>query len=113
MLLGITFDKDLKFDDHVNTLCKKACQKHNAFTRLAPYINVEQRRIIIKAFIEPQFGYCPLIWMLHSRCINNKINRIHKRIHELLITTSHDLSKICLIKITLLQYTIETLELSP
>ena len=79
VLLGITIDKDLKFDDHVNSLCKKACQKLNALARLAPYMNVEKRRIIMKAFIESQFGYCPLVWMFHSRGINNKINRIHER----------------------------------
>ena len=79
VLLGITIDKDLKFDDHVNSLCKKACQKLNALARLAPYMNVEKRRIIMKAFIESQFGYCPLVWMFHSRGINNKMNRIHER----------------------------------
>ena len=36
--------------------------------------------MIMKAFIESQFGYCPLVWMFHSRSLNNKINRIHKRL---------------------------------
>ena len=79
VLLAITIDKDLKFDDHVNSLCKKACQKLNALARLAPYMNVEKRRIIMKVFIESQFGYCPLVWMFHSRDSNKKINRIHER----------------------------------
>ena len=33
----------------------------------------------MKAFIESQFGYCPLIWMFHSRKLNNKINKLHER----------------------------------
>ena len=33
----------------------------------------------MKAFIESQFGYCPLVWMFHSRSFNNKINRIHEK----------------------------------
>ena len=33
----------------------------------------------MKAFVESQFSYCPLIWMFHSRGLNNKINRIHER----------------------------------
>ena len=36
-------------------------------------------RTLMKAFIEFQFNYCPLIWMFHSRTMNNKINRIHER----------------------------------
>ena len=26
-----------------------------------------------------QFSYCPLIWMFHSRKLNNKINKLHER----------------------------------
>ena len=33
----------------------------------------------MKAFIESQFSYCPLIWMFCSRKMNNKINYIHQR----------------------------------
>ena len=33
----------------------------------------------MKSFVTSQFGYCPLIWMFHSRRFNNKINSIHER----------------------------------
>ena len=33
----------------------------------------------MKAFIISQFSYFPLIWMLHSRILNNRINNIHER----------------------------------
>ena len=33
----------------------------------------------MKAFITSQFSYCPLIWMFHSRTLNNRINNIHER----------------------------------
>ena len=35
--------------------------------------------VLMKPFIEAQFGYCQLIWMLHSRDLNRKINQIHER----------------------------------
>ena len=79
VLRGITVDKDLKFDDHVNRLSKKVWQKRNVLARLASYMNIEKRRIIIKAFIESQFEYCPLVWIFLSQGINNKINQIHER----------------------------------
>ena len=31
------------------------------------------------AYFMPQFGYCPLVWMNHSRTLNNRINGLHKR----------------------------------
>ena len=59
MRLGITIDKDLKFGDHVNSICKKAFQKLNALARLAPNMNVEKRRIKMKAFIESHLDTVP------------------------------------------------------
>ena len=42
-------------------------------------MNVDKKRVIMKAFTESQFGYCPLVWMFHRQSLNNKINRIHER----------------------------------
>ena len=33
----------------------------------------------MNAFFDSQFNYCSLIWMFHSRNLNNKINRLHER----------------------------------
>ena len=79
VLLGITIDSNLTFENHINNICKRASQKLNALARVAPYMNMQKRRIIMKSFVTSQFGYCPLIWMFHSRRLNNKINSIHER----------------------------------
>ena len=33
----------------------------------------------MRAFIQSQFNYCPLVWMFHNRTLNNKINKLHER----------------------------------
>ena len=38
-----------------------------------------KRRILINSFFTSQFNYCPLVWMFHSRTINNKINHVLER----------------------------------
>ena len=35
--------------------------------------------MLLRAFIESQFSFCPLIWMFHSRILNDKINRLHEK----------------------------------
>ena len=77
-LLGITIDNKLNFNQHVSTLCNKATQKLHALARVSHYMNEEKRCLIMKAFINSQFGYCPLVWMFHSRTLNNRINKIHE-----------------------------------
>ena len=78
LLLGVTIYNELKSDDHINYLCKKAGQKLNAFARVGPFMDMNKKRTAMKAFVVSQFSYCPLIWMFHSRGLNNKINRIHE-----------------------------------
>ena len=42
-------------------------------------MRTNKKRVLMKAFIESQFNYCPLIWMFDGRGVNNKINHLHER----------------------------------
>ena len=50
-----------------------------SLARVAHYMNLAQRRLIINVLIFSQFGYCPLVCIFHSRNLNNSINYIHER----------------------------------
>ena len=78
-LLGILIDSELSFDQHIFSICSKASKKLHALRRIATFMCFNKRRTQMKAFIENQFNYCPLIWMFHSITMNNKINRIYER----------------------------------
>ena len=39
-------------------------------------------------FVQSQFSYSPLVWMLHSKQAKNKINRVHKNLLRLLYNDS-------------------------
>ena len=39
----------------------------------------KKRRILMNAFIISQFSYSPLVWMFHSRTLNNRINKTHEK----------------------------------
>ena len=71
-------------------LCTKASQKLHALCRISQYMNMSQQRIIMNAFIHSQFGYCPLVWIFHSRELNRRINQIHER--ALRVVYSDDIS---------------------
>ena len=79
VLLGITIDSNLTFENHINNIFKTATQKLNALARVVPYRNIQKRRIIVKSFVTSWFGYCSLFWMFSSSRLNNKIDSIHDR----------------------------------
>ena len=72
-------DRNLNFNEYVSSLCKKVGKKLSLLARLSNVMSIKQRRVLMKSFIESQFGYCPLIWMFHGRGLNNKINHLHER----------------------------------
>ena len=78
-MLGVNFEGRLNFDYQVNTLLKKANKNNHALARVCNYLDTKKRRVLMKAFITSQFSYCPLVWMFHSRTLNNRINKIHER----------------------------------
>ena len=72
-------DHQLNFNEHVPSLCKKASQKLNALSRISCCMTFDQRRLILNSFIKSHFSYCPIVWMFHSRKLNERINHIHER----------------------------------
>ena len=76
-LLGITNDSELAFCKYI-ILCFKGNQKFSALARIAKYLTISKRKVLLNSFITAQFSYCPLIGMCHSRTMNNEINRTQK-----------------------------------
>ena len=59
---------------------KKAGGKVTALARLVKILSMDKKKILMAAFIESQFSYCPLVWLYcHSRKLNDRINLIHER----------------------------------
>ena len=78
-ILGIKIDKNLNFNNHIKSICRKAGQKLSALLRISSNLNMKQKKILYKSMIKSQFNYCPLVWMFCSRQFNNLINKIHER----------------------------------
>ena len=56
-----------------------ANHKLSALTRIAKHLTIDKRKTLLNLFITAQFNYCLLLWMCHSKTLNNKINRIQER----------------------------------
>ena len=58
---------------------EKASKKLYALGRVNLYMNLSKTKILMDAFFNSQFSYCPLVWMFNSRIIDKKTNRLHER----------------------------------
>ena len=66
-LLGITINSKLSFDRHIQQIGSRASAKLKTLARIARFMNITKRKILLNAFFNAQFSYCPLTWMFHSR----------------------------------------------
>ena len=79
-VLGIKVGSRLNFNEYLYGIIRKASRKIIALSRITPFINISTRRILMSSFFNSQFNYYPLVCMFHGRSINNKINRLRKRV---------------------------------
>ena len=78
-LLGVNFEGRRNFDYRVNILLKKTDKKYHSLARTYNYLDTKKRRVLMNAFITSQFSYCRLVWVFHSRTLNNRINKISEK----------------------------------
>ena len=50
--------------EHVTELCKKGNQRLHALARISRYLYQDKLKIIMKTFIQSQFNYSPLVWIV-------------------------------------------------
>ena len=78
-LLGINLNNRIGSDTHVANICNQVSKKLHALARISQFMNIHKRRMTMKAFLASEFGYCPLVWMFHSRKLKSRINKLHER----------------------------------
>ena len=49
--LGVTIDNELKFDEYISNVCKKAQRKLTVLTRIKKYLDFKKLRLLLKIFL--------------------------------------------------------------
>ena len=75
----VTVERKLKSGEQVTNLCNKSRKKIQAQSRVFMCMPVTQRKLLMNAHFLSQFEYCLLVWVNHSRILNNRISRLHER----------------------------------
>ena len=79
ILLGMEIDDRLNFENHINSLVRKAAGQLNYLISKKHCLNQEAKQVLIQSFIMANFNYCPLVWLFCSSKLKNKQECIQKR----------------------------------
>ena len=79
VLLGISIDNLLIFNEYIDNLCRTANYKLHVLRRIRKYLSLEKAKLLCIAFINSQFNYAPLLWMFCRKKQYLKIQKIHHK----------------------------------
>ena len=65
-ILAVAIDNKFNFNNHLQKIIKEANQKVYVWARTTQYMRIPKRKL-------------PLVWICHSRLMNNKVNQVHER----------------------------------
>ena len=77
-VLDVTLDDSLNFKSHVTDICNRASRQINSFKRFAKYLKIDRRLSVYKSFIQSNFSYCLLAWIICGRKNSNKLEKLQE-----------------------------------
>ena len=74
-LLGVTIDQKLSFDDHIDKLCNKLCQRIAVLSKIKRFLHLEQRKAFYNAMIKQTMLYASNVW---SACFIGNLQSVFR-----------------------------------
>lgn len=78
-ILGVLFDRNLLFSNHISTVCKKAGMRVSILMRMRNMISMRVKLRIYKAAALPYLIYCSLVWHFCRGSDQRKLERANER----------------------------------
>ena len=86
-LLGVIIDRDIRFTEKGNRVCKKIASKLKALKRIVPYLPETKCKLLADTFVTSQANYCPLVWNFSTRKVLNSLERLQSKSSNLVSST--------------------------
>ena len=82
--LGIFFTDKFKFNDHIDTIVKKANQQLGIISHIFIQKNAETIIPLYKTFVRPFLEYNSVIWSPYTKSDEEKIEKIQKKMAKMI-----------------------------
>ena len=87
--LGVTFDIDMKFQQHINKMVAKANSRVGIVRRCFSRLDVDSIKTLYKSFVRPILEYCMTVWNPLYQYQVNEIEKIQRRITKIPSAIKH------------------------
>jgi hypothetical protein len=83
-VLGLHINEKLTWKDHIDAMCKKACQRFHILRVLKPHVSHKELHDIYNALIKSIFDYCCPVFVKLPGNLVKCIQRVEKRAHRII-----------------------------
>ena len=74
--LGVTVDRDLKWNSHISGVKKKASAGIACLRKISPSIPINTRKLLFNALVRPHLDYCSVVWHACSNKLKDRVESI-------------------------------------
>ena len=78
-LLNVTIDNKLRWDSHVNNVCKTISRRAFLLSKLRYIVNIDSRKLSFNADIKPRTDYASVVWDGCSDVLKKRLNSLHRK----------------------------------
>ena len=90
--LGVELDEHLRWEVHVNAICKKISAGIGVLKRTKPFVPNETLHTIYKALIQPYVDYCSPLWDNCGISLKEKLQRFQNRAARVVTGANYDIT---------------------
>ena len=83
-ILGVLLNDRLKWDDHVDFLCKKSAQRLHLLRALKPFVEQHELHDVYTAVVRAPADYCCPAFVKLSKKLEKRLQRVEKRAHRII-----------------------------
>ena len=80
-LLGITIDNKLRWDSHINNVCKTVSRRVFRLSKLRCIVDIDTRKLFFSAHVKPHIDYASVVWDV----LKKRLNSLHRRAVKLIL----------------------------
>jgi hypothetical protein len=88
--LGVTIDKNLNWEIHIQNVIKKVSSCIGALKRVRPYISTTTAIQIYKALILPHLNYCSVAWSGISQTLSEQLQKLQNRAARVITKNNYE-----------------------
>ena len=96
--LGVQVDNQLKWDDHIDKVKKKALRALGPVKYSKKYLSSEVLAKIYRGLVEPHLSYCCSVWRNCSKRKIDSLQKVQNRAARIIMNSAYDASAAPLIQ---------------